>query len=99
MNVITQEVASQAIKRGPRNSPQGVEEQKGCPTHPVGSSQERRPDAQNRDIASEEDDLAAVLHEEVLSKFQFTLVKVQSRAVPAQELITPFVPNPEAQVI
>src|SRR5258708_15479453 len=99
MNVITQEVAPQAIKRGPRNSPQGIEEQKGCPTHPVGSSQERCPDAQYRDKASEEDDLAAVLHEEVLPQFQFALAKVKSRPIPTQEAISPFAPDPEAQVI
>src|SRR5258708_38892463 len=98
MNVIPPEVAPQAIKRGPRNSPQGIEEQKGCPTHPVGSSQERRPYAQYRDKAPEEDDLAAGLHEEVLPQVQFALATVKSRPIPTQEAIPPCAPDPEHQV-
>ena len=84
VNVITEVVASQAKECSPHDSTQSVEEQKARPAHPIRPGQERGPGPQHGDKAPKEDDLAAMLHEEVLSKFQLAFIQTNIVTVTAQ---------------
>src|SRR5712692_8087708 len=99
MNVIAEEVASQAIERRPHDSSQGVEEQKARPAHAIRPCQERGPGPQHGDKAPKEDHLAAVLHEEVLSQFQLAFIQANKATVATQQTIAAHASNHEAEII
>src|SRR5205085_11111596 len=89
----------QARRRTPHHSTQGGEEQKAGPAHPIRPSQERGPGAQHRNKAPKEDDLAAVLHEEVLSQFQLAFIQTNIATVATQETVAAHASDYEAEVI
>src|SRR5260370_24416808 len=99
MNVITEVVASQAEECGPHDSPQSVEEQKARPAHPIRPGQERGPGPQHGDKAPKEDDLAAVLHEEVLSQFQLAFIHANKAPVATQQSVAAPPSNHQAEII
>ena len=99
MNAITQEVASQTEERGPHDASQGVEEEKARPAHLIGPGQESGPGSQHGDKAPKEDDLAAVLHEEVLPQFQLAFIQTNIATVAAQETVAALASDPEAEII
>src|SRR2546421_9562128 len=99
VNAITEVVASQTKQRSPHNSTQSVEEQKAGPAHPIRPGQERGPCPQYSDKAPKEDDLAAVLHEEVLPQLQLAFIQTNIVTVAAQETVAAHASNYEAEVI
>src|SRR2546425_3224784 len=99
MDIITEEVASQSIERGPGDAPQCVVNQEGSPRHAVGPGQERGPGTQDGNKAPKEDHFAAMLAEEVLPQFHFALIEAKVMTVAAQQTIAAFTPHPVAEIM
>src|SRR2546428_2483353 len=99
MHVVTQEVAPQPVEGRPDDAPCGIEEQKAGPAHTVGPGQEGCPGAEHGDKASEEDDFAAMPHEEVLPQFQPALLQTNVATIAPQQTVPTLAPDPEAQII
>src|SRR5712692_2815745 len=83
LQVIPQEVASQAVARGPDDASQSIEEQEAFPLHAIGSRQECRPHAQHRHEAPEEDDFAAMPAEVIEAQLELALIQADEVRVSA----------------
>jgi hypothetical protein len=68
MYLLAQSEACQALNARPDDAAGTIEDEEAAPGHPVDAGEQRCEGAQYRDEAAEEDDLAAVLEEEVLTE-------------------------------
>ena len=84
MHVIPEKVSSQAIESGPNDPAKRIKKEKAALSHPIGPRQKGGPGTQYRDKATKEDDLAAMLTEEILPHFELAFIQANDVARAAQ---------------
>jgi len=94
-----EQIASQAIPRGPHHGSQGVAEEKARPAHVKDPCQHSSPHAQHRDKASEEDDFAPMPLKQGKTQLQLALRAVNAPGVAQQETRSGSGANPVPEIV
>src|ERR671932_1368317 len=90
VDVVAEQVAAQAVDRGPEDAAKGVGDQEAVPRHAVRAGQEGGQGTQHCHEAAEEDDLPAVARKEIVPQFELALVQADEIAIAAQQAIAAF---------
>ena len=99
LDFLTERIGAEAKHRCPENGAGGIEEEKARPRHAIDAGEERSQDPEQRHEAPEEDNLAAVPLEQILSDFDAPLVEADIASIADEQAETDLSPDPIADIV
>src|SRR6187401_2110082 len=98
LDIFAEHVGAEAEQRRPENGASSIGDEEARPRHAIDAGQERGEDPEKSDEAAEEDDLAAMLHEEILPDLDAGLGQADVAAIANEHREADRPPDPIADI-